>query len=125
MEHRARMLGVDTLRPWDTLVELESREPLRPFTTGEELVAPALRVFDALDPQLGAWFRDMAENDSLDLSSRPGKAPGGVQTLGAAGPSFHECRGCVMASTRWCTGGTLLPRFYHTPMALIAAVDRS
>jgi len=80
MAHRARVLGVDTLRPWDTLVELEAREPLRPFTTGEELTAPALRIFDALDPQLGAWFRDMEEHDSLDLSSRPGKAPGGYCT---------------------------------------------
>jgi oligoendopeptidase F len=80
MEHRARVLAVDTLRPWDTLVELEAREPLRPFRTGEELIDPAQRIFDALDPQLGGWFREMAENDLLDLSSRPGKAPGGYCT---------------------------------------------
>ncbi len=80
MGHRASVLGVETLRPWDTLVELEAHEPLRPFRTGEELIAPALRMFDALDPQLGAWFREMADNDLLDLSSRPGKAPGGYCT---------------------------------------------
>ena len=80
MEYRARSLGVDRVRPWDTLVELESREPLRPFSSGEELLTPALRIFDALDPQLGAWFREMADNDLLDLTSRPGKAPGGYCT---------------------------------------------
>lgn len=80
MAHRRRALGVDRVRPWDTLVELESREPLRPFSTSEELLAPAQRVFDALDAQLGDWFREMADNDLLDLTSRPGKAPGGYCT---------------------------------------------
>ena len=80
MEHRARSLGVDRVRPWDLLVELESRKPLRPFTTADELLAPALRVFDSLDTQLGAWFREMADQDLLDLASRPGKAPGGYCT---------------------------------------------
>ncbi len=80
MEHRARSLGVDRVRPWDLLVELESRQPLRPFTTADELLAPALRAFDSLDAQLGAWFREMADDDLLDLASRPGKAPGGYCT---------------------------------------------
>lgn len=80
MEHRSRVLGVDPLRPWDMLVELEVREPLKPFKTAEGLSQPAQRIFDAMDPQLGNWYRDMSESGLLDLESRPGKAPGGYCT---------------------------------------------
>ena len=80
MSHRARALGVDTLRPWDTLVQLESAKPVRPFSDRAGFVDPAQRIFDALDPELGAQFRDMASDGLLDLESRPGKAPGGYCT---------------------------------------------
>ena len=80
MAHRRLALGVETLRPWDTLVQLESATPLRPFTDNASFVGPALRIFDALDPELGGQFREMATGGLLDLESRPGKAPGGYCT---------------------------------------------
>ncbi len=80
MLHRKKALGVDTLRPWDTLVQLESDKPVRPFHDRAGFVDPAQRIFDALDPELGAQFRDMATEGLLDLESRPGKAPGGYCT---------------------------------------------
>ncbi|MGQ0646513.1 MAG: M3 family oligoendopeptidase [Gemmatimonadaceae bacterium] len=80
MSHRARVLGVDRVRPWDTLVQLESREPVRPFSDANGLVQPAQRIFDALDTELGDQFREMNAERLLDLASRPGKAPGGYCT---------------------------------------------
>lgn len=80
MAHRQRVLGVPTLRPWDTLVQLESERPLRPFHDRAGFVEPAQRIFDALDPELGGQFRVMAAEGLLDLESRPGKAPGGYCT---------------------------------------------
>lgn len=80
MAHRRRVLGVETLRPWDTLVPLESERPVRPFSDRAGFVEPAQRIFDALDPELGAQFREMANDGLLDLESRPGKAPGGYCT---------------------------------------------
>ena len=80
MLHRRAALGLDALRPWDTLVQLESERPVRPFRDNAGFVEPAQRIFDALDPELGAQFRTMASEGLLDLGSRPGKAPGGYCT---------------------------------------------
>ena len=80
MEHRRKRLGVDTVRPWDTQVELEGARPLKPFSDVAGLIGPARRVFEQLDPELGAQFNRMADEKLLDLDSRPGKAPGGYCT---------------------------------------------
>ena len=80
MAHRRDRLGIDTVRPWDTQVELEGARPLKPFSDVAGLVEPARRVFNALDPELGAQFGRMADEGLLDLESRPGKAPGGYCT---------------------------------------------
>ena len=80
MAHRREALGEPSVRPWDTLVQLESERPVRPFHDLDGFVAPARRIFDALDPELGTQFRSMASDGLLDLESRPGKAPGGYCT---------------------------------------------
>jgi oligoendopeptidase F len=80
MEHRKRSLGVDTLRPWDITVDLETKQPLKPFADVETFVARAQRIFSKVDPELGERFTIMADEALLDLESRPGKAPGGYCT---------------------------------------------
>lgn len=80
MEHRRKTLALDTLRPWDVTVELEAREPLRPFDSVPMFVDRARRVFRRVDPALGDQFALMADEQLLDLESRPGKAPGGYCT---------------------------------------------
>lgn len=78
-EKRRQALGLTTLRPWDLAVDPENRPPLRPFTTDEELSAGCGRIFDRVDPELGAIFQTLRNNQVLDLGSRKGKAPGGYQ----------------------------------------------
>jgi oligoendopeptidase F len=80
MEYRRQRLEVDALRPWDTQIDLETTRPVKPFEDLTGFVDPAKRIFDALDPELGAQFRRMSNEGLLDLESRPGKAPGGYCT---------------------------------------------
>jgi oligoendopeptidase F len=80
LELRRQRMALSAVRPWDTEVELELERPLKPFSDVNGLVEPAKRIFDALDPELGAQFRRMAQEGLLDLESRAGKAPGGYCT---------------------------------------------
>ena len=36
-ERKRQKLGLDTLKPWDTEAEPAGTQPLKPFTTGEDL----------------------------------------------------------------------------------------
>jgi oligoendopeptidase F len=77
LERRRQRMGLDTLRPWDTAVDPESRPPLKPFETVDTLIGQAETIFDRVDPTLGGYFKTMANEHLLDLDSRKGKAPGG------------------------------------------------
>ena len=83
-ERRTHLLGIDTLRPWDLLVDAEGNEPLTPFKDVEELKEGCERIFNQIDPELGGYFRQMMEDNLLDLENRPGKAPGGYMDAFAA-----------------------------------------
>ncbi len=89
-EQRRRALGVPELRPWDLAVDPMGREPLRPFEGGADLMRKCVRVFERLDPALGAMLASLGDGsnrqgvktgESLDLDSRKGKAPGGYQAM--------------------------------------------
>jgi len=80
MQYRKQSLGVATVRPWDVTVDLDITEPLHPFRDTATFVDRAQRIFDRVDPELGARFRIMSDEKLLDLESRPGKAPGGYCT---------------------------------------------
>jgi oligoendopeptidase F len=70
-------MSLDSLRPWDLPADPLGRRQLRPFDRAEQLITAAGRIFQAVDPTLGGYFRQMADEQLLDLESRPGKAPGG------------------------------------------------
>ncbi|GAB3178039.1 M3 family oligoendopeptidase [Telluribacter humicola] len=76
-QERKDTLEVDTLRPWDTKVDIHGRPPLKPFQSGQELLDKTIRCFTKLDPFLGNCLRIMKTMGHLDLESRKGKAPGG------------------------------------------------
>ena len=88
-ERRRERLQVDTLRPWDSLVDPFGYSALVPFEAVEDLSQTALRVITRVDPVLGQQFATMMSEGMLDLGSRKGKAPGGYcETLHFRGRPF-------------------------------------
>lgn len=76
-EERRKVLGVETLKPWDTEVDVTGKPPLKPFSTGEELIEKTIACFNKIRPFYGECLAIMKEMGQLDLESRIGKAPGG------------------------------------------------
>ena len=77
MIERKGKLGYAQLRPWDKLVDAESKPALKAFENGKDLTDKAIEVFHRLDPFLGQCLSIMKAMGHLDLESRKGKAPGG------------------------------------------------
>lgn len=75
-ERRRHLLGLGSLRPWDTDVDPYAAKPLRPFETVDRLKEGGKRVVSQVDPQLGDFLDTMVRDGLLDLENRPGKAPG-------------------------------------------------
>ena len=78
-DERRQNLNLESLRMWDMGHDVHGREPLKPFTKVEEMVAGTSRMFHRLSPELGVFFDSLRDGTSLDLDSRKGKAPGGYQ----------------------------------------------
>jgi oligoendopeptidase F len=79
-ERRRALLGVDTLRPWDTGADPLGRPALRPYEAIDELVTGTVRMLSRVNPVFGEYLATMQREGLLDLESRPGKAPGGYCT---------------------------------------------
>ncbi len=77
---RRQQLGLDRLRPWDASVDPLNRPPLKPFEKVGDMVSRTQQIFDQLDGELAAGFRQMQDLHLLDLDNRKGKAPGGYQS---------------------------------------------
>jgi len=77
---RRRKLNLEKLRPWDLAVDLLNRAPLKPFADVGDMVARTQKIFNSLDAELAANFREMQDKRLLDLDNRKGKAPGGYQS---------------------------------------------
>jgi oligoendopeptidase F len=76
IEHK-NALKVSELRPYDKAVDPNNRPPLKPFSTGEDLLEKTITVFTKLDPFLGECLTVMRGMNRFDLESRKGKNPGG------------------------------------------------
>lgn len=77
MQRRKSQMGLDTLKPWDTQVDPLGREPLKPFTGGQELLEKGIDCLSRVDTYFGDCIKTMQKHNLLDLDSRLGKAPGG------------------------------------------------
>jgi len=120
LQRRRRMMGLDSLRPWDLTVDPQGRGPLRPFGRTPDLIAGVQRIFQRIDPQLGAQFQGMVDLGLLDLDSRKGKAPGGYQnTLAEARKPFIFMNAVGMDSDV----RTLLHEGGHAFHSLASAAD--
>lgn len=76
---RKEKLKLDDYRPWDTQVDEEGKEPLKPFSTAKELIDNTTSCFNTIDSFFGECIKTMDKMKRLDLESRIGKAPGGYQ----------------------------------------------
>jgi len=78
---RKQALGLDTLRPWDTAVDIKGRPPLQPFSKSDvqDLVTRTKAIFQKVEPSLAEDFARLRLGRNLDLDSRRGKRGGGFQ----------------------------------------------
>ncbi len=76
-EKRRQRLGVDTLRPWDVMVDPLADRPIKPYESIDEFKARSRAIFEHVDPKFGEYFQIMMDEGLLDLESRKNKAPGG------------------------------------------------
>lgn len=73
---RKRILKLDSVRPWDTSVDLDGKI-LKPFKTIEEFTDKAIDILSTIKPEFGKRLNLMKNSEFLDLENRKGKAPGG------------------------------------------------
>jgi oligoendopeptidase F len=76
-EKRRRLLGVDALRPWDLHVNPRVNTSPHLVSDVDMLLRQCQGLFQLIDPQLGAYFETMIQEQVFDLDDRPSKAPGG------------------------------------------------
>ncbi|WP_419801056.1 M3 family oligoendopeptidase [Mucilaginibacter sp.] len=76
-EKRKAALGLETLKPWDTEVDISGKPALKPFENGQQLIGKSIRCFNNINPDLGEKLNTMREYGLFDVESRKGKAPGG------------------------------------------------
>lgn len=74
---RKNALGFESYRPWDKEIDVDGKTPLKPFTTGQELIDKTISCFKVIDSYFSDCIDTMQKLKRLDLESRIGKAPGG------------------------------------------------
>ena len=88
-EKKRLKLGLDVLKPWDIDAEPAGIEPLKPFTTGADLLEKTKACFLQLNPFFAQCLSKMEELHHFDLESRKDKAPGGYNCpLAESGAPF-------------------------------------
>jgi oligoendopeptidase F len=80
VERRRVQMGLDKVMPWDIAVDEQGRDALVPYETIADFITTTEAIFMQVDPELGAQFRTMKDDNLLDLDNRKGKAPGGYCT---------------------------------------------
>ena len=76
-EKRKEKLGLENYKAWDTSVDANGKESLKPFEGGDILTDKSIECFNRLRPYFGECLSTMKEMKHLDLESKNGKAPGG------------------------------------------------
>jgi oligoendopeptidase F len=74
---RKEKLGYAFYKPWDTTVDVDGLDPLKPFEGGKMLTDKSIQCFARLRPYFGECLATMQAMKHLDLESKDGKAPGG------------------------------------------------
>jgi oligoendopeptidase F len=77
MQERKETMQLNSLRPWDKLVDANGQPALKAFTNGHDLAEKGIQCFTRIHPYLGSCLQTMQRMQHLDLESRKNKAPGG------------------------------------------------
>lgn len=75
-EERRKILDLESVRPWDTAVDLDGKI-LKPFEKIDEFIDKGIKILHTIKPEFGKRLNMMKNSDFLDLENRKGKAPGG------------------------------------------------
>lgn len=82
-EERRQKLGLETLRPWDAVLEPHDLAPDlydssagAVYDGGDELIEKSAAVFKQVDPELATYFQTMSDKGWLHLDNSNGKRPG-------------------------------------------------
>jgi len=75
-EKRKKVLNLDSVKPWDTSIDLDGKI-LKPFKTIDEFLNKGIEILHEIKPKFGENLGRMKASDLLDLENRKGKAPGG------------------------------------------------
>lgn len=75
-KHKTK-LNIEQYKPFDTEVDPEGKESLKPFSDGKELLGKTIETLTKIDPYFGECLSTMEDLNHLDLDSKPGKSPGG------------------------------------------------
>ena len=76
-QDRLDRFGKTKFMPWDTQVDPEGKDPLKPFSNGKELLEGTVNMFNKIDTYFGDCLSTMDTMNHLDLESKDGKSPGG------------------------------------------------
>lgn len=88
-EARRAKLGLESLKPYDTEVDVSGKAALKPFDGGADLLEKSIACFHKIHPYFGEKLATMKEHKLIDLESRAGKAPGGYNyPLAESGAPF-------------------------------------
>jgi oligoendopeptidase F len=88
-QQKKKDLGLNELRPWDLEALPANVKPLKPFTSGDELLAKSISCFEKVNPFFADCLKKMKAMNHFDLDSRKGKAPGGYNCpLAESGAPF-------------------------------------
>lgn len=74
---RKKSLKLESLKPWDTDVDVDGKAALKPFEGEAELIDKSIACFYKVRKLYGEFLEEMKTIGHLDLESRIGKAPGG------------------------------------------------
>ncbi len=123
-QRKQKSLKLEKLRPWDLEAQPSGVQPLKPFTTGAELLSKTVQCFEKLNPFFADCLRTMDKMKRFDLESRIGKAPGGYNCpLAETGAPFIFMNAAGQMSdvtTMVHEGGHAIHSFLAHPLELSA-----
>lgn len=79
-EQQKKRIGIEDFKYYDVPLSFLSGNP-KPVGGEEVLVKAAEKMYNELSPETGEFFRAMVDDEMMDLTTKPNKAPGGYMTF--------------------------------------------